>query len=76
MRTVLKTYSPVQLNFAQTLLKQAGIKTVVVDGTGNVIEVVEGLVFELMVLADEDAERAQQIMRDGMPEFADGDDMT
>jgi len=76
MRAVLKTYDPVQINFAQTLLKEAGIKTVVLDGTDNVIEVVEGPVLQLMVLADEEAERAQQIMRDAMPEFDDGDEMT
>lgn len=69
MRAVLKTYDRAQISFAQTLLEEAGIGTTVLDGSLNCIEAMSWPAFQLVVLSDDDLERARDILRDGLADW-------
>jgi len=66
MRAVLKTNNPVQLNFAEVLLKDAGLETVVFDKEMSIMDGSLGVLPRRLMVADEDFARAQSILRDGM----------
>lgn len=62
MQAVMKTYDPVQLSFAKTVLAEAGIETLVLDGSLQYIEMLSSPAFRLMVLADDEVGRARRIL--------------
>ena len=66
MRAVLKTNNPVQLNFAEVLLKDAGLETEVFDKEMSIMDGSLGVLPRRLMVADEDFARAQSILRDGM----------
>jgi hypothetical protein len=66
MRAVLKTNNPVLLNFAEVLLADAGLHTIVFDGEMSVMDGSLGVLPRRLMVADEDFDRAQSILRDGM----------
>ena len=69
MREVLKTNNPVLLNFAQALLKDAGIEAVVLDTHASFMDGSMGfLPRRLMVADNDDLAEAQRVLKDALPE--------
>ncbi len=66
MRAVLKTNNPVLLNFAEVLLKDAGLHSVVFDADMSIMDGSIGILPRRLMVADEDFARAQGILRDGI----------
>ena len=66
MRAVLKTNNPVQLNFAEVLLADAGLQYVVFDSEMSVMDGSLGILPRRLMVADEDFARAQAILRNGI----------
>ena len=66
MRAVLKTNNPVLLNFAEVLLADAGLHTLVFDGEMSVMDGSLGILPRRLMVAEEDFARAQAILRDGI----------
>jgi hypothetical protein len=66
MRPVLRTNDPVQLNYAQVLLADAEIATIVFDAEMSNMDGNLGILPRRLMVADEDFEKAQGILRDGM----------
>ena len=66
MRAVLKTNNPVLLNFAEVLLKDAGLQTIVFDKEMSVMDGSLGILPRRLMVTDEDFDRAQSILRDLM----------
>ena len=66
MRAVLKTNNPVMLNFAEVLLADAGLQSLVFDGEMSVMDGSLGVLPRRLMVADEDFARAQAILRDGI----------
>ena len=68
MREVLKTNNPVLLSFAQVLLADSGIETVVFDVHMSVIEGSLGVLPRRLMVGDEHFLRAEAILREGLAE--------
>ena len=68
MRAVLKTIDPVVLNFAANLLSQEGIESVVFDAHSSVMDGSMGFLPRRLMVLDEDFSRADQLLRDAVPE--------
>ena len=66
MRPVLKTNNPVLLSFAQSLLNDAQIECVVFDENASVMDGSLGILPRRLMVADEDVERGQAVLRDGI----------
>jgi hypothetical protein len=65
MRVVLKTNDPVALSFAESLLREAGIRSVVFDGHASVMDGSLGILPRRLMVTDEDFEPAQEVLRNG-----------
>lgn len=68
MRPVLKTNNPVQLNFAEAILKDAGIASVVFDAQMSLMEGSLGVLPRRLMVADEDFARAVSALRASLPD--------
>lgn len=66
MRPVLKTNNPVLLSFAQSLLNDAQIECVVFDENASVMDGSLGILPRRLMVADEDLERGQAVLREGI----------
>ena len=66
MRPVLKTNNPVLLSFAQSLLSDAQIECVVFDENASVMDGSLGILPRRLMVADEDVERGQAVLREGI----------
>ncbi|MEJ0025464.1 MAG: DUF2007 domain-containing protein [Rhizomicrobium sp.] len=66
MRPVLKTNDPVLLSFAQSLLAQEDIASVVFDENASVMDGSLGILPRRLMVADEDAERGMTLLREGL----------
>ena len=66
MRPVLKTNDPVLLSFAQSLLAEGEIASVVFDENASVMDGSLGILPRRLMVADEDYERGRSILRDGL----------
>ena len=66
MRPVLKTNNPVLLSFAQTLLSEAKIESVVFDENASVMDGSLGILPRRLMVADDDFIRGQMVLREGM----------
>lgn len=66
MRPVLKTNNPVLLSFAQTLLSDADIESVVFDENASVMDGSLGILPRRLMVADDDFVRGQLVLREGM----------
>ncbi len=73
MREVLKTNNPVELNFAEVILADAGIDCVVFDGHMSVMDGSMVILPRRLMVADSDAPQAEAILREALaakPEWA------
>ena len=66
MRAVLRTNDPVKLNFAEVLLNEAGIETVVFDAEMSVMDGSLGILPRRLMVADTDFDRASALLHDGL----------
>ena len=66
MKPVLKTNDVVLLSFAQSLLKDAKIETVLLDENASIMDGSTGFLPRRLMVADEDFPQAQRILRDGL----------
>jgi len=66
MRPVLKTNNPVLLSFAQTLLSEAEIQSVVFDENASIMDGSLGILPRRLMVADDDFVRGQMVLREGM----------
>ncbi len=77
MRDVLKTNNAVMLSFAQSILADAGIESVVFDGNMSIVEGSLGILPRRLMVADDDVPRAERLLQDGFarvekePSFSD-----
>jgi Putative prokaryotic signal transducing protein len=68
MKLVLKTNNPVQLNFAEVILKDAGIAAEVFDAQMSVMEGSVGVLPRRLMVADADFDEARRLLREGLPD--------
>ena len=69
MKEIFRTNNAVYLSFAQAVLKDAGIETLLFDAHMSVMDgSIGALPRRLMVVHDEQLERAQQILAEAEPE--------
>ncbi len=66
MRAVLKTTNPVVLNFAEVLLADAGVQSVVFDGEMSIMDGSVGILPRRLMVSDEDFVRAVGLLHDGI----------
>lgn len=66
MREILKSNNPVDLSYAEAVLKDAGIATVVLDGHMSIMDGSLGILPRRLMVADEDAPRAAGILKDAL----------
>ena len=73
MREILKTNNPVELNFAEVVLADAGIASFVFDANMSVLDGSMVILPRRLMVADSDEAKAQAILRDALsakPEWA------
>jgi putative signal transducing protein len=69
MKEIFRTNNAVYLSFAQAVLKDAGIETLLFDAHMSVMDgSIGALPRRLMVVHDEQLERARQILAEAEPE--------
>jgi hypothetical protein len=66
MKIVLRTNNPVQLDFAEVLLKDAGIASYRFDEQMSVTDGSLGILPRRLMVADEDFARAEALLKDGL----------
>ncbi|MDE2134058.1 MAG: DUF2007 domain-containing protein [Alphaproteobacteria bacterium] len=66
MRAILKTTNPVVLNFAEVLLADAGVQSVVFDGEMSIMDGSVGILPRRLMVSDEDFARAVGLLHDGI----------
>ena len=66
MQAVLKTTNIVLLSFAESLLTDAKVEYVVFDAHSSVMDGSMGFLPRRLMVADEDLERAQRLLREGL----------
>lgn len=66
MREVLKTNNPVELNFAEVVLADAGIELIVFDGHMSVMDGSMVILPRRLMVADAVADRAEKILREAL----------
>lgn len=68
MKDVLKTNNPVLLDFAQALLADAGVETVVFDSHASIMDGSVGILPRRLMVADDDYARARAVLREALPD--------
>jgi hypothetical protein len=68
MRDVLKTNDAVLLSFAEALLSDAGIASVVFDGNMSVMDGSLGILPRRLMVSEDDFVRAQMVLRSALPD--------
>jgi len=68
MRALLKTNNPVVLDFAEVLLRDAGIAAVVFDAAASVMDGSLGMLPRRLMVEDEDYEQARGVLTEGLGE--------
>ena len=71
MREILKTNNPVELNFAQVVLKDAGIPTVEFDTHASIMDGSMVIIPRRLMVPDEDEARARTILKDALDSRAE-----
>jgi hypothetical protein len=66
MREVLKTNNPVDLSYAEAVLKDAGIESVVFDAHMSVMDGSMVILPRRLMVADADGARAKTLVRDAL----------
>ena len=64
MREILKTNNPVELNFAQAVLKDMGIEAVVFDTNMSVLDGSMVILPQRLMVANEDETQARALLKD------------
>lgn len=70
MFAILKTNDMILLNFAQALLRDAGIGAVVFDDDMSNMDGSIGALPRRLMIADEDEDRAREILKSGLGDDA------
>ncbi len=70
MRAILKTNDPVLLSFAQSLLAEAAIESVVFDENASVMDGSLGILPRRLMVADDDHERGTAVLKTGLAQQA------
>ena len=68
MRDVLKTTDPVLLNFAEAVLSDAGIDSVVFDSHMSIMDGSLGILPRRLMVIESDYERARSILAAALPD--------
>lgn len=68
MKEILRTNDAVRLSFAQSLLRDADIEPIVLDAHSSVMDGSIPFIQRRIMVADEDADRARALLKDGLPE--------
>ena len=66
MRVLVKTNDPVLLNYAEVLLKDAGIGATIFDGAMSILEGCVGVLPRRLMVADEDEAAARAVLIEGV----------
>ena len=66
MKAVLKSNDVVLLSFAQSLLRDAQIETLLLDENASIMDGSLGILPRRLMVADEDFLQAQRILREGL----------
>jgi hypothetical protein len=74
MRAIIKTVNPVILNYAEVLLRDAGIPAVVFDAEMSNMDGNLGILPRRVMVADEDYARALAVLTEGLGDAKLGDD--
>jgi hypothetical protein len=64
MKEVLRSNNPVDLSYAQSLMKDAGIDCLVLDSHAAIVEGSIGAIQRRLMVPDDDAEEARRLLRD------------
>lgn len=64
MRELIRTNDPVVLSFAETLLRDAGITTVVADQNMSIMEGSIGILPRRLLVAEDDFQAASRLLRE------------
>jgi hypothetical protein len=67
MQAILKTNDAVLLSFAQSLMADAGIVSVVFDTHASIMDGSIGMLPRRLMVDDDDFERARAILREAVP---------
>ena len=70
VRAILKTNDPILLNFAEALLTDAGIESVVFDSHMSIMDGSMGFMPRRLMVADEDFARAARVLKEALPDQA------
>ena len=68
MRVVLKSNNPVVLSYATHILEESGIAALVFDTHASIMDGSMAMVPRRLMVADEDYNRAEKLLRDAVPE--------
>jgi hypothetical protein len=68
MRDVLTTTDPVLLNFAEAVLRDAGIESVVFDSHMSIMDGSLGILPRRLMVTDSDFERAKFVLTGALPD--------
>ncbi len=66
MQVVLKTNNPVLLNYAEVLLRDAGIVALVFDANASVMDGSMGMLPRRLMVDDDDYAQARRILGEGL----------
>lgn len=66
MQEVLKSNNPVELSYAEALLRDAGIAAQLFDGHMSIMDGSVGILPRRLMVGDDDVERARAILKDGL----------
>jgi hypothetical protein len=69
LRDVLKTTDPVLLNFAEAVLTDAGIESVVFDSHMSIMDGSLGILPRRLMVTDTDFERAKSVLAGALPDI-------
>lgn len=73
MIEILSTNDPVKLNFAETVLRDAGVRTVTLDAeTSAIFGGSLPWVKRRLLVAEDDEPRARRLLQEAMPKDEDG----
>lgn len=70
MRVLMRSNDPVQLDFALALLKDAGLEATVFDSAMSIMEGSIGILPRRLMVADNDAAQARDVLIAGLGEAA------
>ena len=66
MREILKTNNPVELNFAQAVLTNAGIENTVFDANMSVLDGSMVILPQRLMVSDDDAAQATALLKEAL----------